>query len=321
MSISNKNRYNVLDPDLDNYSMDETDETDETYGIDKTNKTYSGKFIRRNLNDDLSDDLSDNNLSDNNLSDNNLSEENDDFKTNKWKHTSYNDNIKYKSFNTFCGFSNQKKNKMANKDIKNKKKLLCNNVITNRSCGYNNKCMYAHSLEEQQIDVIRKAAYDILFSSSDLSNINFQENITLYKSLKELTKLCDRQYCTGGYNCKHGICGNKKYQICIKDLEYGDCNNQNCNCVHLTKRGLKPYYVGTKDEKSPNIEQNIKNNIQNNIQNNIEQNILGTLLTIDFFKNTDTKDDYINDDISSISSDDSSSVYSTDECDQSIFDE
>lgn len=198
----------------------------------------------------------------------------------KWKHSFFADSDKkYKTLDmyappmSFPNFNNnQKKNKFVIKDVKNKKKLLCNNVITTKSCCYGSKCMYAHTLEEQQIDINRKKAYDILFSNSDLKHINFQNDISLFRSLRDLTKQCEKKYCTGGYNCKHGICGdsNKQYIICIQDLEYGDCLNKNCSFVHLTKRGLNPFYTGYANKQhTHNATVNKLNDIQktNNTNN------------------------------------------------------
>jgi hypothetical protein len=207
--------------------------------------------------------------------------------------------------------------------------------------------MYAHSLKEQQIDTNRKIAYDILFASSSLSHINFHQDVNLFRSLMELTKLCNREHCTGGYNCKHGVCGNKKYHICIKDLEYGDCLGQNCDCVHLTKRGLKPFYIidTVKQHVTKTLEQDITKTLEQDITKTLEQDITKTLeqditktleqditktseqdydalLTAIFLKNQgkNLDDASMCDTISNISLDDDS-VKTIDEYDESIFDE
>jgi Zinc finger C-x8-C-x5-C-x3-H type (and similar) len=128
------------------------------------------------------------------------------------------------------------------------KKILCYNIIYNGSCKYGDKCLYAHSLEDQNINKNRKEVYDILKSNDDLSYINLRENYELYKTMIEMTKYCkncNNNLCKGGYNCKSGVY-DKKYCICINDLNYGFCHNYNCNFMHLSKRGLKPYY----DEKN-----------------------------------------------------------------------
>ena len=131
----------------------------------------------------------------------------------------------------------------SDNDYNNLKKILCYNIITNKKCNYNNKCMYAHTLSEQNVEPKRKNAYDILLNNNNLSNINLKTNYTLYNSLLELTKSCDLCIigkCTGGYNCKYGVCL-KKLCICIKDLNFGNCNIK-CDLIHLTKRGLVPFY-------------------------------------------------------------------------------
>ena len=111
-------------------------------------------------------------------------------------------------------------------------------------CNYGDKCLFAHSLEEQYIEPYRKQIYDILNSSNSLEELDLKKDYNIYKTLLELTTICDsciKKECKGGYNCKHGAC-KYEYQICINDLNYGNCSNKDCVKLHLTKRGLKPYY-------------------------------------------------------------------------------
>lgn len=289
--MASSNRFTILDPD----TFTKKSATNVTQN--NQNSFTGRKFIRNHINEDFVD--SDDDLVNDFTHDDQTNES-------KWKKFDLNSEPKYKSFNpgAFSNFNNNhKKQKVTLREVKNKKKLLCMNVITNGACCYGNKCMYAHSLAEQQIDSNRKTAYEILFSTSDLSSIDFQENVTLYRSLRDLTKMCDREHCTGGYNCKHGVCGNKKYCICARDLDYGDCTSQNCEFVHLTSRGLKPFYSGysQKQEKLTFF------------------NIPGTLLTTDFIKSLPKPEEDI-DKLSELSLD-SISGDATDECDQSIFDE
>ena len=126
---------------------------------------------------------------------------------------------------------------------RNLKKTLCRNIIKNGYCGYGTKCMYAHSLDEQKMDFNHKKGYDIL-NLPNLHNFNLQSDIVLYKSLLHLTRVCGdciAGKCEGGYNCKYGACS-EKFQICLKDLKYGTCDSNKCGYIHLTSRGLKPYY-------------------------------------------------------------------------------
>lgn len=132
------------------------------------------------------------------------------------------------------------------------KKILCYNIIYNGSCKYGDKCLYAHSLDDQNINKLRKEVYDILKSDSDLSNINLKEKCDLYKTMLEMTKYCkncNNNMCKGGYNCKSGVY-DKKYCICINDLNHGFCHNYNCNFIHLSKRGLKSYYDDKNKKKN-----------------------------------------------------------------------
>lgn len=126
----------------------------------------------------------------------------------------------------------------------NYKKILCHNMIYNGECKYGSKCAYAHDIEEQNVNDMRKRAYDLLKSEEDLSGISLKDDKELYKTLVELTRFCkncNKNLCIGGYNCKSGSCG-VKFCICVNDLNYGNCQNSTCPFIHLTKRGLKPYY-------------------------------------------------------------------------------
>jgi hypothetical protein len=180
---------------------------------------------------------------------------------------------------------------------KNLKKMLCHNMIMTGECRYRDKCLYAHNLSEQNMDVGRKIAYDILSNNNNLSHINLQKNHTIYRSLFELTKMCeqcDKHKCTGGYNCKFGACS-KKYHICLRDLNYGDCPHK-CGCVHLSTRGLVHFYNSF--VKTANIN--------------------GTLLTSEFFKTLCDEQHSECEKLSNMS-DESEHDNLSNDCDQSIF--
>lgn len=209
------------------------------------------------------------------------------------KHNNYLDGS-----NKYHSFQDQKRKNVRNKNLK---KILCKNIITSGSCGYDSKCLYAHKLEEQNMDDERKQAYDVLMDTNDLSGIDLQKNHSLYRSLLSLTSLCEqcnKNQCTGGYNCKFGACM-KKYHICQRDLNHGDCNS-NCGKIHLTSRNLKSFYPSSIRQYSAPIQ--------------------GTLLSSEFFRKlggTNTENDDL-DDFSDVS-DGSSDLDSTDGCNQSIF--
>lgn len=146
-------------------------------------------------------------------------------------------------FKTYQKFKEPRDFKMV--DFKNRKKILCNNVLYNGVCNYNQKCMYAHSLEEQVKESIRTTVYNLLDSSTSLANLDLVQDVELYRTLVQLTKLCDRceqHRCPGGYNCKNGAL-DLKHVICYNDLVTGTCDKHNCRYVHLTDRGLIPYKI------------------------------------------------------------------------------
>lgn len=68
-------------------------------------------------------------------------------------------------------------NIIYDKDIFNKenellqtKKILCNNMIMRGKCNYGNKCNYAHNIEEQNVDMNRKKAYDIIMDNKAITS-------------------------------------------------------------------------------------------------------------------------------------------------------
>ena len=87
-----------------------------------------------------------------------------------------------------------------------KNKILCFNMLNSGTCSYSDKCLYAHSLEEQCIDVSKKTTIEI-FKKKDLKDIDLIKDKELYNNLVILTKLCNEcvnNTCPGGYNCKYG---------------------------------------------------------------------------------------------------------------------
>jgi hypothetical protein len=144
---------------------------------------------------------------------------------------------------TFSTSTPQKKlQNVARYDNKNHKKILCNNIISDNECPYGTKCLYAHSMEEQNVDDLRKKAYDMILKDDDLSSIDLKSNYELYETLLELTHVCEncvKHRCTGGYNCKYGVY-DEQYQLCKTDIVFGDCDG-NCGNIHLTSKGLKCY--------------------------------------------------------------------------------
>jgi hypothetical protein len=124
---------------------------------------------------------------------------------------------------------------------KSHKKILCNNVLGCGTCGYGNKCLYAHSLREQIMETNRRQAYNIIKNKITITDSMNKDKkiIDTFICLSKTCYDCENNKCPGGYNCKYGAI-EKKYTICYNDLMYGRCNHNNCNYVHLTKQGLKP---------------------------------------------------------------------------------
>jgi hypothetical protein len=183
-------------------------------------------------------------------------------------------NIKYK---------NKKKN-IINDNIKEKickNRILCFNVLNSTECSYSNKCLYAHSLEEQIIDKNRKNALDLL-QITDLKNINLIEDVNLRENILVLTKLCSdciNKVCPGGYNCKYGAC-NKDVLICNTDFLKGDCKNviENNKCIngyHLTLHNLIPLVKQQLLIDYPNNQLLVEKNMEKNTLDNDKKIVNG----------------------------------------------
>lgn len=131
------------------------------------------------------------------------------------------------------------------KFVKNDKKMLCKNILSYGFCSYGYRCKYAHSIDEQQLSPLRKEAYEIINSNNDLTELDLTKRVDLYKMLCLLTKICKgcvNGKCQGGKNCKNGVY-KTELCICYNDLVYGNCENKDCLCIHLTKRGLIPFMI------------------------------------------------------------------------------
>jgi hypothetical protein len=209
-----------------------------------------------------------------------LDDDLDDESINKWctpaktlpsPHSIYpNDNISYTDIGNYI---NKKKIKLTREKHKHKN-MLCKNIISKNTCHYGSKCLYAHSLEEQKTNDVRKKAFQLVGGEIAAETVNIYADRDLYKTLLSMCDICEKcadGKCTGGYNCREGVY-DKIYAVCRSDLNNGTCTNVNCNKKHLTKKGLKPYFKYILDLQK---EKHAKDN----------DTPAGTLLTVDFFKN------------------------------------
>jgi len=163
------------------------------------------------------------------------------------------------------------------------KKILCYNILNNKKCNYGNKCLYAHGLAEQKIEPLRHKVYTIIKNTDNLNNINLINDNNLFDTILQLTKvctMCNKNICSGGYNCKNGAISNK-YKICYDDLIFGNCKRVTCGSVHLTKKGLIPYNV----QKFKNTKK-IQNKV--NMNNDI---LLSDKFLLSYFKKKDIEID------------------------------
>lgn len=163
-------------------------------------------------------------------------------------------------------------NKRRPKATKDKHKhMLCKSTISGSTCQYGSKCLYAHSLSEQKLDGVRDRALKLIRGEIDGKTINIFQERDLYKALLTLCEMCSKckeGRCTGGYNCREGAC-DKSLVVCSANLNKGHCNNPNCDKVHLTEKGLKPYFDYIIESQNMRLASRPSH---------------GTLLTSDFFK-------------------------------------
>ena len=195
----------------------------------------------------------------------------------------------------------------------NFKKLLCYNIVNNCKCVYKNKCMFAHTLDEQKKEPIRQYINNMLYIWDDLSNININEDKLLLDELTILSKECKNcinKKCPGGYNCRFGTCL-RENKICYNDMMYGKCYNMlmetnhddnilyRCiHGIHLTEKKLIPYNQRMLSELT-NLETNflIKHNVNFNSKNNIISILLNNNtinLIKDIISNKISKTDILN---------------------------
>lgn len=215
----------------------------------------------------------------------------------------------------------------------NKKRLICYSIINNDQCEYYNNCTYAHSLEEQKIDEEKIFVYKIILDKELMNffSITNPKTDEIYKQLFFATHLCEyciNHKCTGGYNCRHGVC-NFFLKLCRNDLLTGQCLNkiidipinltiynkiyetnvsdtENENkfnytgCInghHLTERNLIPYYkyVHQKENYKKNRYQSVRYIDIRPLKNILTKNDYGTSHTYDpLYSDDESTDEEIN---------------------------
>ena len=102
----------------------------------------------------------------------------------------------------------------------NYKKILCYNILNKKICSYGDKCLFAHNLKEQIININKKKIIDMILNDNNLAYFNICEDDDFYKELLVFTVKCNKCYeniCNGGYNCKNGVCCDNLL-ICKDDL-------------------------------------------------------------------------------------------------------
>jgi hypothetical protein len=138
-----------------------------------------------------------------------------------------------------------KNQRVPNKNYEKKKpikRILCKNVIDGSGCDYKLTCLYAHNLDDQNIDNNRKQAVEFL---KNKNNLDIEISSSMYDLFLLYTKVCSLciiNKCVGGYNCKFGAPVNELV-VCMDDLISGDCgglSKNSCDKIHLTQRGFIP---------------------------------------------------------------------------------
>jgi hypothetical protein len=139
---------------------------------------------------------------------------------------------------------------------RNYKKLLCTKQLMGNNCRYGDKCIYAHTRDEQVIDPIRRHIMSCM--ETEKYNMIDLKNEKQYVELLRYTNLCNgcvNNVCIGGNNCTNGI-STKKYLICKNNL-INVCK-ENCGRIHIRpqlkdiKKIRSFRYINTDDEQMPN---------------------------------------------------------------------
>ena len=293
-----KNAFYILNSDNENSSSEDENISAEDENISEINEN---KYIALKNENDIND-----------LNNPNITRENDNSTNNNhfdlYKNIFISDNLLDKK-NDINDINNiiTKYKEVNNNNNNNKKKILCYNILNKGSCSYGSKCVYAHSIEEQNINNNLLDAYNIIKNNFSLENIDIINNKKLFNALLHITKLCTlciKGICPGGLNCKFGTCS-KKYQVCKYDLLNGNCPDKEsyCKLIHLTDRCLIPY----------NIQKNRYYNKNNNESTNNNYFLNKKLLTTESIKTikyTNNIDKYsMSDDDSSIDTDTDTDTY------------
>jgi hypothetical protein len=173
----------------------------------------------------------------------------------------------------------------------NEKRLICFSTINGEKCSYGLNCTYAHSFNEQVIDEEKSFIYQIILDKNLMNFFSMTNPKTdeIYKQLLFMTHVCDNcsiNKCTGGYNCRNGVC-DVSLKLCKNDLLTGECLNkivdlvvnestinklktnnfESCTvykgCInghHLTQRNLTPYYkyIHKKENSKKNKYQSVR---------------------------------------------------------------
>lgn len=154
------------------------------------------------------------------------------------------------------------------------KRLLCSSYLNNTRCKFGNKCTYAHSYSEQNIDGDRIEQYRLIFDDDYIfeyiaSNDDIEPMYNMLLHFTNVCNNCNKGSCSGGYNCKYGAT-KSCLKLCKQDFLSGECVNNEIeiemdrdvivkmatygirvpvkmtgcqNGIHLSMKDVVPYYV------------------------------------------------------------------------------
>ena len=72
----------------------------------------------------------------------------------------------------------------------NYKKILCYNILNCNVCTYRDKCLFAHSLDEQVKENIKQKIINIILYDENLSNLNICYDNLFYNEIMVFTNEC-----------------------------------------------------------------------------------------------------------------------------------
>ena len=102
--------------------------------------------------------------------------------------------------------------------------ILCTSTAKNTECKWV-ECSFAHDINEQNIDPIRKHLYQLIFDKQSVGTVLSDDDVNKFYVLCDTCSGCLIGLCQGGLNCRNGAyC--PSFRVCRNDLNHCCLNKQ-----------------------------------------------------------------------------------------------